>query len=446
MMLQEGPILQVESPPIAYSPSEKGSQSFVIEGGHRLYGVVNISGAKNAVLPIMAAALLTPEDCIIDNVPRIDDVQIMGEVLRSLGATVEWIGEKQMRINAAKITNFFPPSDLVKKMRGSFLVVGPLLARFGRAASCPPGGDIIGQRPIDVHLTGFEALGAAIGREEDVYVVEAPQLRGSNIFMDYPSHIGTENLLMACSLAQGKTVIKNTSQEPEVVDLARMLTKMGAKIQGAGSSRIEVEGVESLKGASHSLIPDRIEAGTFAIAAAIAGGEVILQNVICAHIDSLIWKLNEAGVEVAEGGSFLWLRRRGPISAVNVQALPYPGFATDLQAAIGVLLTQAQGKSIVHERVYENRLLYVKELRKMGARVEVNGQSQTAMITGPVRLRGGAVRAMDIRSGAALILAGLVARGATTVADIYHLDRGYESIDQKLRQLGAVIHRLGEEG
>ena len=413
---------------------------FIVRGGVPLSGTIRVSGSKNASLPLMAAALLTSEPCILDGVPDIEDVRIMGEVLRSLGARLERVGPGSLLIQADNIHNLAAPTDLVKKMRGSFLVLGPLLSRLGRGSSCPPGGDVIGQRPIDVHLVGFAALGAKIEREGEVYTAHCPRLRGTQIFMDYPSHIGTENLLMAASLAEGKTVVLNASQEPEVVDVAEMLNKMGARIKGAGSSTIEIEGVDQLGGARHTAIPDRIEAGTFAIAAAVAGGDVRLTNVRPDHLDSLIWKLRETGVEASGQADSLSISRKGPLAAVNVQALPYPGFATDLQAAFGVLLTQADGVSIVHERVYDNRLLYVKELRKMGAMVAVNGQ--TAVIKGPCRLRGVNVRALDIRSGAALMLAGLAAQGTSQIEDIQHLERGYEGIDEKLRALGARVERV----
>jgi len=415
-----------------------GDNRYVIEGGRPLSGGVRISGAKNAALPALAAALLTDEDCIIDQVPRIEDVGIMAEVLRSLGVRLEWLGGHRLRVNAAGVHTLVAPSELVVKNRASFLVMGPLLARFGDAASSPPGGDVIGQRPIDVHLSGFATLGAEIATWEDKYRARCPRLRGAFIFMDYPSHIGTENLLMAACLAEGETIIKNASAEPEVADLAEMLRGMGARIGGVGTSTIRVRGVSRLHGVSHRVIPDRIEAGTFAIAAAATGGEVKLCNVRPRHMDSLLWKLREAGADVLEGPS--WIRVRGkPLSGVNVQALPYPGFPTDLQAAFGVMLTQAAGASVIHERVYDNRLRYVAELRRMGADIEVRGQ--TAVISGPTPLRAAEVRALDIRSGAALVLAGLAASGRTTIRDIHHVARGYESIEEKLNRLGASIRR-----
>lgn len=414
-------------------------QCLRIEGGARLQGQVAIAGAKNAALPAIAACLLTGDECLLENVPDIGDIHIMAEVLRSLGATVEEAGTGRLRIRAHHISAFAAPSDLVRKTRASFLVMGPLLARFGQAISCPPGGDVIGQRPIDVHLVGFIALGAAVHRHGEDYHAHCPRLRGTKIFMDYPSHIGTENLIMAATLAQGTTIVQNASSEPEIVCLAEMLNSMGAKIRGAGTSTIEIEGVDELHGTRHHIIPDRIEAGTYAIAGALTGGEVELSPVMPDHMDSLLWKLNEVGVHVRAMESSIVVSSSGKLQAVNVQALPYPGFATDLQAGFGVLLTQATGTSVIHERVYDNRLLYFQELRKMGADVAVDGQ--TAVIQGPLRLHGAMVRALDIRSGAALALAGLVADGTTEVVDIYHLDRGYERFDDKLRALGANISR-----
>lgn len=411
----------------------------IIEGGHPLQGRVVVSGAKNAVLPMMAAALLTSEEVVIEDVPDIDDVDVLGEVLQALGAEVSSEAPGQVRIRARQIRNFIAPTDLVRKMRASFLVMGPLLGRFGRAGSSAPGGDVIGQRPIDVHLVGFRAMGARISVDDDIYLAFAPRLNGSLIFMDYPSHIGTENLLMAAVLANGRTVIRNASQEPEVVDLAALLTKMGASIEGAGSSTIVVDGVAELHGATHRVIPDRIEAGTFALACAIAGGSVELENVIPGHLDALIWKLNETGVEVRVGERSLGIDRSGDLRATNVQALPYPGFPTDLQSAIGVMLTQAHGRSVIHERVYDRRLVYFSELALMGPRVAVEGQ--TAVIHGPQKLHGAAVRALDIRAGAALTLAGLAATGRTAILDAHHVARGYDSFDEKLRALGATIWR-----
>lgn len=421
-------------------PLANKNERFIIRGGASLQGRLRIRGAKNAAVAFMAAALLTEDEVVIEDVPRIGDVEIMAAVLRSLGATVEWAGEHTLRLKADAIATFEVPGELVELNRASFLVMGPLLGRFGKAVSPPPGGDVIGQRPVDVHLAGFAALGAAVQHVGNVYIAEAEKLRGAPVFMDYPSHTGTENLLMAASLAEGRTIIKNASQEPEIVALGEMLTQMGATVQGHGTSTIVVEGAKRLRGGRFRLIPDRIEAGTFAIAAVLSEGEVALENVCCAHMESLLWKLERTGAEVMGDDSSLVIRPREPLQATTVQALPYPGFPTDLQATFGVLMTQASGVSVIHERVYENRLRYFQELRKMGAKVAVRGQ--VSQIWGPTPLRGTTVRALDIRAGAALTLAGLVASGRTVLRDIYHLDRGYERFDERLRELGAQIERV----
>jgi len=416
------------------------SERFLIEGGHRLQGAVRVSGNKNAAVHTLAATLLTSDDCCLENVPDIGDVRFMLDIMQALGTKVERISPGVLRLNSGDLHSFVAPSDLAINLRASFLVMGPLLARFGEAGCCPPGGDIIGLRPLDVHLSGFATLGADVRREGDKFVARATRLRGSRVFMDYPSVLGTQNLMMAATLAEGATVIVNAAAEPEVASLAEMLNAMGARICGAGGHTIQIEGVQSLHGTSHRLIPDRIEAGTFAIAAAITKGEVEIEEGLASHLDALIWKLRESGVEVEETEAGLRVRRRGPLRAVNAQAVPYPGLPTDLQAPMSVLLTQAQGVSFIYERVFDNRLLYVGELRKMGAEVVTSGT--TAIVSGPTPLIGVSVRALDIRAGAALVLAGLAAQGWTEISDIYHLDRGYEALDQKLRSLGAVIQRV----
>ena len=412
-------------------------ERFIIEGGRRLEGSVVVSGSKNASVAAIAAALLVPEDCYLENIPAIGDVKFMAQVLESLGGEAERTSPSTLRLNAAHITSFSPATELVVNLRASFLVRGALLARFGQAACSPPGGDVIGQRPIDVHLAGFAAMGADIHRQGEKFVAQAKRLRGARIFMDYPSVLGTQNLIMAGTLARGTTVIINAAAEPEIASLADMLNNMGARIHGAGSHTVEIEGVDALHGSSHRIIPDRIEAGTFAIAAAITGGDVRICQAEPAHLHSLVAKLEEVGVQVEEDGTDLHVCGTGPLGAVTIQALPYPGLATDLQAPMAALLTQAQGVSYIHERVFENRLLYVSELRKLGAEVVSTGT--TAIISGPTTLIGTSVRALDIRAGAALVLAGLAARGKTEISDIYHLNRGYQCIDEKLRSLGADI-------
>ncbi|MDO8615121.1 MAG: UDP-N-acetylglucosamine 1-carboxyvinyltransferase [Dehalococcoidia bacterium] len=415
--------------------------AFRIEGGRRLAGAVDIGGSKNATLGAMAAALLVPDESILENVPDIGDVEHMARVLRSLGAAVEWAAPHTLRISAADLRGSSPPSDLVGNLRGSFLVMGALLTRLGEAACAPPGGDVIGQRPIDVHLAGFAALGARVQREEDKFVASAERLTGAAIFADYPSVLGTQNLMMAAVKARGRTTIVNAAAEPEVQSLAAMLQAMGARITGAGTHTLEIDGVDELHGTRYAIIPDRLEAGTYAIAGAITRGEVEVRGACVEHLPSLIAKLREAGVSVDTGGDCIRVRGTDELRAVTIQALPYPGLATDLQALMAVLLTQARGVSYVHERVFDNRLLYVGELRKMGAEVVTTGTT-TAIISGPTPLLGARVRALDVRAGAALILAALVARGRTEITDIYHVDRGYEGIDQKLRSLGASIERV----
>lgn len=426
----------------APAATAQGSKAGVlaIEGGRTLRGRVEVSGSKNATLGAMAAALLVADDCYLENVPDIGDVKAMAEVLRSLGAVVEQPRPGSLRINAANIHTFSPPAELVLNLRASFLVMGALLARFGRAACSPPGGDVIGQRPIDVHLSGFAAMGAQVSRVGEKFVAEAQGLRGACIFADYPSVLGSQNLMLAAATARGTTTIINAASEPEVSSLAEMLNKMGASISGAGTHTIVIEGVASLRGTTQRIMPDRIEAGTYAIAAAITGGEVEVAGCNVQHLRSLSAKLREANVEVEEEAEGLRVRAGGDLRAVTIQALPYPGLATDLQAPMAALLTQARGVSYVHERVFDNRLLYVSELRKMGAEVVTTGTT-TAIVSGPTPLIGTRVRALDVRAGAALVLAGLAAQGRTEISDIYHVDRGYERIDEKLRGLGAFIER-----
>jgi UDP-N-acetylglucosamine 1-carboxyvinyltransferase len=432
--------LREQTAPLIFT-SSRDDTKLVIEGGRPLRGSVKVSGSKNATMGAMAAALLVEEDCFLENVPAIGDVGHMAEVIRSLGAEVEPTSEHGLRINAAKLTSSSPPTELVGNLRASFLVMGALLARLGSAGCSPPGGDVIGQRPIDVHLAGFEAMGGRVGREGEKYVAETDGLHGARVFADYPSVLGTQNLMLAAATARGTTTIVNAACEPEVQSLAAMLNAMGARISGAGSHTVTLEGVERLRGISHRIIPDRLEAGTFAIAAAVTGGEVEVTGLDLSHLFSFVSKMREVGVQLEEGEGSLTVHGDGELRAVTIQALPYPGLATDLQAPMAVLLTQARGVSYVHERVFDNRLLYVGELRKMGAEVVTTGTT-TAIISGPTPLIGSSVRALDVRAGAALILAGLAASGRTEVADVYHVDRGYERIGEKLRGLGAAIERV----
>jgi len=411
-----------------------------ITGGNALHGRVRIGGSKNGADYAIAAALLTADDVVLHNVPDILDVRQMEEILTHLGGKVERLGPSSVRINCAGVAAWDVPASMVVRLRASFLVMGPLLARFGRASCPPPGGDAIGIRPLDVHLAGFRVLGADVKQSGDVFDVhkEGP-LRAGRVVLDYPSVMGTLNVMLAATLADGETTIINAASEPEIADLATMLNAMGARISGAGTHTVRIDGVRELHGCEHRIIADRLEAGTFALAAAITGGEVELEEAVPEQLDALIWKMSEAGAEVETTDAGLRVRGRSGYRALNAQALPYPGLATDLQPQLAAFLTQATGTSTIHERVFDNRLLYVTELRKMGADVLATGQ--TAIITGPTKLRGAAVRALDVRAGSACVLAALVAEGTTEISDVHHLDRAHEELDGKLRALGASIER-----
>ena len=417
--------------------------SYTVQGGAVLNGTVRISGAKNQVLAAMCAALLTDEDVVLANVPDISDVDSLGELLTSLGATVERLPGGRMRLNAANVRTFEAPTELMSENRASFQIMGPLIARYGLAASAPPGGDVIGQRPIDVHLGGFEAMGATVSRDGERFVARAPDgggsLRGARVFMDYPSVSGTQNVMMAATLARGRSTIVNAATEPEVQELGLLLNEMGARIHGIGSQMLEIEGVDHLHSATFRIMPDRIEAGTYAIAAAMTGGNVEIEDAPTNVMDALFAKLRHAGATVEVNEGTLRVARAGELRAVSFQALPYPGLATDLHAPMAALLTQAHGVSIIHERVFDNRMLYVGELRRMGAEIVSTGSS--AIVSGPTPLNGATVRALDVRAGAAVLLAALVARGRTVIEEISHLQRGYERLDEKLRALGVDMER-----
>jgi len=422
------------------------NEALRIQGGRALYGTVRVSGGKNAALPAMAAALLTGDDCIIENVPAIEDVRVMAEICRRLGAVVHEQDERLV-IRGDGVAGTVAPTELVSSLRASFLVMGALLGRSGEVACAPPGGDVLGQRPLDVHLSGFRALGAEVGRQGEKYYARVPlgrRLRGARIFLDYPSVLGTENVLLAAVLAEGESVIINAASEPEISFLAGMLNQMGARIEGAGTHTIRVEGVHELHGASVRVIPDRIEAGTFAIAAAATGGEVEVMDAEPRHLDALLLKMQEIGVRVEEIEGGLRITGRGRYKPTSVQALPYPGLATDLQAPMAALLTQAEGVSLVHERVYDNRMMYLGELRKFGA--EVASAGSTAIIAGGTPLVPASARSLDIRAGAALMIAALVAEGESTITDVYHLDRGYGRLDDKLRTLHGRVQRFTIQG
>lgn len=417
---------------------------YVIQGGTVLQGTVRVSGAKNHALAAMCAALLTAEDVVLTNVPDLSDTRSIIELLRSLGAEVEYKPSRSLRINAANVNIVEAPTRLITENRASFQVMGPLVARFGRAACAEPGGDSIGQRPIDVHLNGFKALGAAVAREGERWIATAPNgpgsLQGARIFMDYPSVSGTQNVMMSAALSRGHTVVVNAATEPEVQELANLLNAMGACISGVGTQMLEIEGVSELHGTEFAIMPDRIEAGTFAIAAAMSGGAVRLEKAPVDVMFGLFAKLREAGVTVNRvDEQCVDIAREGALRPINFQALPYPGIATDVQAPLTTMLTQATGVSSVYERVFDNRMLYVGELLKMGA--DIRGTGSSAVVTGPTPLYGSTVRALDVRAGAAVLLAGVIATGTTIIEDIHHLDRGYERLDEKLRALGVELER-----
>jgi len=413
----------------------------VIEGGRRLKGEVRVSGAKNAALPILCSAILGGGTSVFRNVPKLMDVRTTAKLLRGLGATVEDADKAgyALAVNTDGIKSFEAPYELVKTMRASVLVLGPLVARHGEAVVSLPGGCAIGARPIDQHLKGLEAMGAKITLTHGSVIAKAKRLRGAAIVCDMPTVTGTENLMMAATLAKGRTTLENAAREPEVEELARVLNKMGARIQGAGTSVITVEGVDELHPIEHAIVADRIEAGTFMVAAAITRGDVLLRDCLPEHLDAVIAKLRAAGAEVVAERDGLRVRGRGEIHGIDITTQPYPGFPTDMQAQFMTLATRARGQSVITETIFENRYMHVSELARMGADIHVDGR--TAVIRGVKKLTGAKVMASDLRASAALILAGLVAEGTTEVLRVYHLDRGYEHIERKLQKLGADVKR-----
>lgn len=404
-----------------------------------LKGSVRISGAKNAALPILAATILGTEKIVLEDVPELKDVEIITEVLRGLGLKIEK-DKNTLIIDPSGLNSYETDYELMSKMRASFLVMGPLLARLSKAYNSLPGGCNIGTRPIDLHLKGFNALGAEITMTHGEIKAEANELVGERIYLDFPSVGATENIMMAAVLAKGETTLENCAMEPEIVDLANFLNKMGAKVTGAGTSTIRIRGVEKLTGCTHQIIPDRIEAGTFMVAAAITGGDILIDNVITSHLKPVIAKLEEAGVSIYTDGSAVRVIGNCKLKPIEIKTLPHPGFPTDLQAQFMALLTQAEGQSSVIETVFENRFMHAEELKKMGANIKVIDRE--ALITGRSKLYGSKVRATDLRAGAALILAALVSEGETEISDIYHIDRGYEKIEDKFKSLGSDIERI----
>lgn len=418
-------------------------EKLIINGKKPLNGRVRVSSAKNAVLPIIAATMLASTPSRLVEVPHLEDVHTICDVIASLGVKVTHEGTDEIVFDAATITATEAPYELVRRMRASFLVMGPLLARRGEARISLPGGCAIGSRPIDLHLKAFEALGAVIEMGDGYVQATAPNgLIGTQIYLDFPSVGATENIIMAASMAEGKTVIENVAREPEIVDLVTYLNSMGADIRGAGTNVIRIQGVKELKGATHTVIPDRIEAGTYLIAAAMAGGDVYVENALSEHLKPVVAKLKEAGVAVYEDVDGIRVVSDGHMKAVDIKTLPYPGFPTDMQAQFMALTTVAKGTSTVMETVFENRFMHVDELKKMGAEIRI--EERRAIIDGVATLKGAKVRATDLRAGAALVCAGLAAEGTTEVTQLSHIDRGYDNLVGKLQRLGADIVRVDE--
>ena len=415
-------------------------EKLIIRGGKRLYGTVKISGAKNAVLPIIAASLLGSTPSTLEEIPGLEDVHTISEVLGQLGVPVQY-SPGILQVDSRNILTCEAPYELVRKMRASFLVMGPLLSRVGQARISLPGGCAIGTRPIDLHLKGFEALGAQILQGHGYIEAKASHgLTGARIYLDFPSVGATENIMMAACMAKGQTVIENPAEEPEIVDLATYLNAMGARIRGAGTNVIKVEGVSEMRGACHAVIPDRIEAGTYMVAAAMTGGDIRLENVITEHLKPVIAKLKEAGVEIEEDLMGVRVRRNELFRSIDIKTLPYPGFPTDMQAQFMAMMTIAKGTSVVTETVFENRYMHVDELKRMGANIRIEGRS--AVVEGVANLTGCPVKATDLRAGAALVLAGLTASGVTEVGYLHHIDRGYEHLVEKFQSLGADLERV----
>jgi UDP-N-acetylglucosamine 1-carboxyvinyltransferase len=415
----------------------------VIHGGVPLCGAVTVSGSKNAALPIMTATLQTAEPVVIRNVPRLRDINTALILLNQLGVEGRWLDDHTLELCAAHIRSHEAPYELVKTMRASFFVLGPLLARSGRARVSTPGGCAIGARPVNLHIRGIRALGARIALRHGYVEAHTDRLIGARLWLDNPSVGATENVMMAATLARGQTALENAAREPEVQDLARMLNAMGAKIQGAGTHVIEIEGVERLHSAEHTVTNDRIEAGTLMVAAAITGGNVLVRGAIAEHLEATIAKLHECGVEVTPEADGLRVARRGGIRPLELRTLPYPGFPTDLQAQMMALLANAEGTSVITETIFENRFMHALELLRMGADIAMKGP--TAVVRGVPRLSGAPVMATDLRASSSLVLAGLAAENTTEVHRVYHLDRGYEALELKLNALGARIERVPDQ-
>jgi UDP-N-acetylglucosamine 1-carboxyvinyltransferase len=413
--------------------------TLIVENPCQLQGTVNISCAKNAILPIIAASLLTEDRCILEDIAALEDVKVMVEVVNSLGAEINMNKDNILEISANRITSNETSYELIRRMRASFLIMGPMLARLGKIRISLPGGCAIGSRPIDLHLKGFAAMGANITLGHGYIEAYADKLKGDSIYLDFPSVGATENIMMAACLAEGMTIIENAAEEPEIVDLSNFLSKMGAVIKGAGTDTIRIEGVKYLKGTTHTAIPDRIEAGTFMMAAAATRGDVLVDGVVPEHVKPITAKLKEMGVEVYEFEKAIRVKATERLKSVDIKTMPYPGFPTDMQSPMMSAMCVSKGTSVVTETVFENRFMHINELKLMGAKIKVDGRS--AIIEGVERLSGAKVKATDLRAGAALIISALCAEGRTEISEVYHIDRGYINIEEKMRKLGANITR-----
>ncbi len=419
-------------------------EKIIVQGGQRLSGSVRIEGAKNAVLPVITASILAGKGTShLYDVPALADVYTISEVLRNLNAEIEYDGKTHIKVNAEGPLSTEAPFEFVSKMRASFLVMGPLLAREGHARIALPGGCAIGSRPIDQHLKGFEAMGAKV--EIGSGYIEAKvdgRLQGGKVYLDFPSVGATENIMMAASMAEGTTIIENAAEEPEIVCLATYINAMGGKVRGAGTGTIRIDGVEELTAAEHTIIPDRIEAGTFMAAAAITGGNVLIENVLPEHLRPVISKMGEMGIQIEEEGTGVRVIGPEKLKAVDIKTMPHPGFPTDMQAQMMALMLGAEGNSVITETVFENRFMHVEEFRRMNGNIKIEGR--TSIVNGPVSLQGAEVASTDLRAGAALVLTGLVAEGRTRVTELKHIDRGYVNFTEKLKALGADIERVND--
>jgi len=416
---------------------ERTLETILVKKSGALNGHLKVNGSKNSILPILAATLLTKDKCILHDIPKLEDVNVMCDLLSNLGAKITMLDENSLEIQADDITNYEAPYDLISKMRASFLVMGSLLSRINKARVSMPGGCAIGTRPIDLHLKGFKNLNINISSNKGYIQAESECIIGNHVYLDFPSVGATENIMMAACRAKGQTIIENAAEEPEIVDLANFINSMGGKIEGAGTRNIIITGVKELHGTDYTIIPDRIEAGTYMVAAVITGGELYIDNVIPAHVQPVISKLREIGAEIIEDDDSVIVRSNGIIKSTDIKTLPYPGFPTDMQAQFMLLLSLANGTSVINETIFENRFMHANELLRMGANIKIEGN--TAIVNGLNNLTGTKVKATDLRAGAALILAGLIADGETEISEVHHIKRGYADIVEKLQSVGANI-------